>query len=267
MLQRLGLEGKVAVVTGGGTGLGRAVALHLARAGSDLVVAGRRLGPLETTAAEARQVGRRALAVPTDIADSSQVDRLVETTIRELGRLDVLVNNAGVPFPRVPKPIWDLTNEEWQFDLQVNLTGAVYCSRAAAKAMAQRGGGVIINVSSGYGLRGMRDYYGYTITKGALIQLTRTLAVSLARHNIRCNCIVPGHIPTPGTIGFEDYLPRAQYLPVQHLGKPDDIGPLAVFLASDASRYMNGELLMADGGGLVASLGPLEYAPVQELQE
>lgn len=267
MLERLSLEGKVVIVTGGGTGLGREMVRHLARAGADLVIAARRPGPIEEAAEEVRRMGRRALAVPTDVTDSAQVRRMVDRTLEAFGRVDVLVNNAGIVREQSPKPIWEITDEEWRVGIDVNLTGAFYCSRAVARPMVEQGKGRIINVSSGFGLRGMRDGYMYSVAKGGVLQLTRTLAFSLGRYGVTAVSLVPGFFPTE-TVKERGALPRrADYLPVKRFGFPHEIGPVVVYLASDASSYLNGEMFVIDGGALVAGVSPTGFAPRIPLEE
>ncbi|MBM3943428.1 MAG: SDR family oxidoreductase [SAR202 cluster bacterium] len=268
MLDRLSLDGKVVLITGGGTGLGLAMTRALARAGANLVIAARRAGPIEEAAQEVTALGRQALAISTDVTDSVQVEGMVVAALKHFGRIDVLINNAGAVRENVVKPIWEITDQEWRQVMDVNLTGAFYCARSVAKPMSERGKGKIINVASGFGLRGGRDIYMYCISKGGIIQLTRTLAFSLARHGITANTIVPGFIPTEATqADIRESLPRSgAFLPVGKLGRPEDLGPLAVFLASDASDYMTGEMFIADGGGLAGGLAPTGYAPVVELE-
>ena len=267
MLELLSLDGKVIIVTGGGTGLGRAATLALARAGADLVIAARRQGPIDEAAAEVEDLGRKALAISTDVSDSSQVDRMVALTLERFGRVDVLINNAGRTSQNVHSPIWEITDEEWRAGIDTNLSGAFYCARAVSKHMVDRGKGKIINVASGFGLRGGRDIYIYTCSKGGMMQLTRTLAFSLGRYGVTANTIVPGFIPTGGVSSMRESLAQSgDVIPIGRLGKPEDIGPIAVFLASDASNYMNGEMITLDGGGLAGGLAPTGHAPVIPLE-
>ena len=268
MLERFNLDGQVVVITGGGTGLGLEMVRHLARAGANLVIAGRRPGPIEAAAAEAKELGRDALAVPTDVSDSAQADKLIAAALDHFGQVDVLINNAALVSDNTPTSIWEITDEVWQAALDVNLSGAFFCSRAVSKLMVERGKGKIVNVASGFGLRGGRDIYMYCCTKGGVIQLTRVLSFSLARHGVTANTIVPGFIPTAGTDSdIREALPRSgEFLPIGRLGKPEDIGPVAVFLSSPASDYMTGETFTLDGGGLAGGLAPTGYAPLVPLE-
>lgn len=263
MLEKLSLDGRVAVITGGGTGLGLEMVRYLAAAGANMVIAGRRVGPIENAAAEAKAAGPDAIAVPTDVSKSDQANALMRAAVDFFGRIDILINNAALVSDSVPTPIWDLTDEDWQAALDVNLSGSFYCARAVSRPMADQGSGKIINVASGFGLRGGRDIYTYCCTKGGIIQLTRVLSFSLARYGITANSIVPGFIPTEGTdTEMRESLPRSgAYLPTGKLGSPRDIGPVAVYLASPASDYMTGETFTLDGGGLAAGLAPTGFAP------
>ncbi|PKB81965.1 MAG: hypothetical protein BZY88_05530 [SAR202 cluster bacterium Io17-Chloro-G9] len=268
MLDRLSMEDKVVVVTGGGTGLGLAMVRALARAGANLCIAGRRQAPIDAAAAEVQALGRDSLAISTDVTDSVQVNRLTAATVDHFGHIDVLINNAGAVQENVRKPLWEISDDEWQFEMNVSLTGAFYCARAASKPMAERGKGKIINVASGFGLRGGRDIYMYCCSKGGLIQLTRVLSFNLARYGITANTIVPGYIPTQSADeSMGNTVPRSgDLLPIGKLGKPEDVGPLAVFLSSAASDYMTGEMFIADGGGLAGGIAPTGHAPVVPLE-
>lgn len=262
MLEALSLTGKIVVITGGGTGLGREMTLAMAKAGADLVIAARRLAPIEEVAQQVRAIGRRAEAVPTDATDTESVRLLFEHVIKEFGKVDILFNNAGIVREDGPKPIWEITDDSWRIGIDVNLSTAFYCSRAISKHMADRGSGKIVNVSSGYGFRGGRDNYMYAAGKGGIVNLTRAMATSLGKYGITTNCIVPGFIPTEITNpDSERSRQRGKFIPIGRTGLPSEMGPLAVFLASSASDYMNGEFLVIDGGGLAGGIAPTGHAP------
>ncbi len=268
MLETFSLDEKVVLITGGGTGLGLAMVRALARAGANLALAGRRAAPIEGAAQEVVDLGREALVVTTDVTDSKQVDHLIAATLDRFGQIDVLINNAGAVQENVRKPLWDISDDEWNLVMNVNLSGAFFCARAVSKPMADRGKGKIINVASGFGMRGGRDIYMYCCSKGGMIQLTKVLSFNLARFGITANSIVPGFIPTTSTDSeIRSTLPRSgDFLPTGKLGSPEDLGPIAVFLASEASDYMTGEMIIADGGGLAAGITPTGHAPVVALE-
>ena len=189
--EKLSLEGKSIVITGGGTGLGREMTLAMARAGADLVIASRRIGPIQEVADMVCELGVKGVAISTDVTDSAQVNSLMESAIAELGKVDALFNNAGIVRGQGATPIWEISDEEWHLGIDTNMSSAFYCSRAIAKHMVERGSGKIVNLSSGFGYRGGRDNYMYCVGKGGIVQLTRTLATSLSRYGITSTCIVP----------------------------------------------------------------------------
>ncbi len=265
------LKGKVVVITGGGTGLGRAMALAMAGEGADLVVAARRAELIEQTARDAIAAGSsRAIAIPTDVTDSQQVNQLISRTLTEMGRIDVLVNNAGIVRDERRKDLWEITDEEWRRGIDTNLTGTFYCCRAVSKYFVERRQGRIINVASGQGLRGGTKHYMYGSAKSGVMGLTRVLAITWAEYNIQVNAIVPGFIETgkirPENIGAPTLHP--EFIPVGRLGVPQDIGAVGLFLASDASSYVTGALFAVDGGGLAGGVAPTGYAltvPAEEV--
>ena len=264
------LTGKVAIVTGGGTGLGKTIALAMAKEGADIVVASRRIESIEPTAKEVTDLGSRSLAIPTDVTDSHQVNNLIERTISEMGGLDILVNNAGIVRGQARKEIWDITDEEWHLGIDTNLSGTFFCCRAALKHFVEQNRGKIINIASGNGLRGARGDYMYGTAKAGVINLTRVLAITFAQNNIQVNCIAPGFVdvralqPVPVTTPLTR---KPEFIPVGRFGIPEDIGYLGLFLASDASDYITGALFANDGGGLAGGFAPTGYAPIINIKE
>lgn len=264
------LEGKVAVITGAGTGLGRTMALALAAEGCDIVAAARRVGAIEETAKQVRDLGRKASAIPTDVTDSRLCNNLISQTLTEFGRLDILINNAGIVRGQSPKPLWEITDEEWHLGIDTNLGGTFFCCRAVLKYFVEQSHGKIINIASGNGLRGSRGDYMYGTAKAGVINLTRVLATTFAPNNIQINCIAPGFVdvrdlqPEPAT---REHTRQPRFIPVGRFGVPEDIGYLGLFLASDASDYITGGIFANDGGGLAGGVAPTGYAPVIELKE
>jgi NAD(P)-dependent dehydrogenase (short-subunit alcohol dehydrogenase family) len=259
ILDSLNLEGKVAVITGAGRGLGRAMALRLARSGANIVAAARTLSQLEETAAEVQKLERRCLILPTDVAVSEQVNAMVAAAVDGFGRVDVLINNAGGGEDQLGKPLHQITDAEWRRGIDVNLSSQFYCARAVIPHMVAQRRGKIINIASGYGLRGERHNYMYACAKGGVIQLTRSLALTYAEHNIQTNCIVPGIFPHNERL--MKFFKGGQFIPIGRVGYDDDLGPLALFLSSDASDHINGELIIIDGGGLAGGIVPTGVVP------
>ena len=243
------MQGRVAVITGGGTGIGRASALVLAERGADIVLAGRRAEPLKSTVAEVEALGRRATAVPTDVTQADQCQALVDTALAEFGRIDVLLNNAG---GGETKAIMKWTDEEWHRVLDLNLSSAWYLSRAAAKPMIAQGKGAIVNISSGASLLAMPQAAAYGAAKAGLNNLTGSMAAAWTRKGVRVNCIACGAIRTPG---LEEEAQRGGY-DIDMIGQtngagriaePDEIGYGVLFFASDASSYCSGQTLYMHG--------------------
>jgi len=266
LLERFNLEGKVAIVTGAGRGLGRQMALALADAGADIVCAARTAEQVDRTAADIRTLGRRAISQPTDVRDSARCDALIRRAVDEYGKLDIMLSNAGIGDMRgANAELWDVNDDDWHDTLDVNLSSAFYCARAASKQMTGQGhGGTIINVASGTAMRAYPMSFGYGAAKAGVIALTKSLSAMLVKHNIRVNCIIPGFV-TQGPARSEQEAiftqTRGRYLPAQRLGYAWELGPLAIFLASDASAYVTGQGFIIDGGGLAGGLAPMGFAP------
>ena len=246
------LAGKVAVVTGASRGLGRAIAVALAEAGADVVVAGRALPDLDETARQAARHDVRALPFAADVAEYSQVERLMAHAASALGRLDVVVNNAGIA---KVAPLAEASLDDWRAILDVNLSGVFHGCRAAARYLIPQRSGKVINLASVLAAVALPGYTMYSATKGAVIALTRALAAEWARHNIQVNAIAPGWFVTDmNQAAFAD--PRiherlTRDVPARRTGRVEEIGPLAVYLASAGSDFMTGQTLFLDGGHTV----------------
>jgi NAD(P)-dependent dehydrogenase (short-subunit alcohol dehydrogenase family) len=269
MLETLRLDGKAVVVTGAGRGLGKAMAKALAAVGASVVCAARTPEQIEGTVGEITGDGGRAIAVPTDVTDSAQVNAVVDACVAEYGKIDVMIANAGGGGdPGGPYEFWEHPDDAFERTLATNLKSTFFSGRAATKAMVEQGeGGVIINVASGTALRGNQNF-AYPTAKGGVISLTKSEATMLWRHNIRANVIVPGFVSQPPAANDEEAeirKNRGLFVPVRRLGEWWELGPLAVFLASDASSYVTGQEFIIDGGGLAGGIGPVNFAPEHEL--
>jgi NAD(P)-dependent dehydrogenase (short-subunit alcohol dehydrogenase family) len=239
------LHGKVAIITGGASGIGRATAILFASEGARVVVADLKHGAVD----EITAAGGEALYVQTDLLIEADVEALVQQTISAFGKIDVLVNNAGAI---IKGDIIDLQPEQWQRSLDLNLTSAYRCCRHAIPHMIKAGGGSVIMTASIQGMRGMQDFAGYATAKGGLIALTRQVARQYARSQVRVNCVSPGVVLTPvfdETENVEEMTRLvSEYTPLGIVGVPEDIAYLNLFLASDESSYITGINIVADGG-------------------
>jgi len=248
------LEGKTAIVTGGGTGIGKSIAIEFARAGADVALCSRKLEHLEPVAQEIADLGRRTFAVALDVRQEDQVKGLVERAVSEFGRLDIMVNNAGASFRAKPE---DISVNGWNTVVQINLNGVFLGCKWAGKHMLERGQGVIINIASIAGVYGSTMMSHYGAAKSAVITLTRELAMAWGRKGIRVNCIAPGPIVTEGYVdvlkksgpdGDKAYKAVAERVGIGRWGRVEEIAYPAVFLASDAAAFIQGETLIIDGG-------------------
>jgi 2-deoxy-D-gluconate 3-dehydrogenase len=249
------LNGKIALVTGGGRGIGRAIATAFAQAGADVAVASRTEGELNETAALIRSTGRKALVFPIDLIPKGAAATLVADVVKSLGKLDILVTSSGTI---VRKPAFDVTEEDWDTVVDLNLKARFFVAKAAAVHM-QTAGGSIIHIASLSAFFGVPNQSPYVASNGGLASLTRAQAVEWAPHNIRVNAIAPGSIVTRQTEGLlanPDVLAsRIAKIPLNRLGQPEDIAGAAVFLASNAAAYVTGHVLVVDGGWLAAGGG------------
>ena len=242
------LDGRCALVTGGGRGLGRAIAVALAQAGADVAVASR--SPEATgVLAEIKSTGRRGAALAVDLHDSAQTRALVERAVDALGRVDILVNNSGIVRRA---PALETSIEDWRAVLQVNLDAVWIVSQAAAQQMSATGGGKIINIASLLSFQGGIRVPAYTAAKHAVTGITKALANELAPLNINVNAIAPGYMVTDNTAALREDAERnrqiSERIPAGRWGTPEDLAGAAVFLASRASDYVNGHVLVVDGG-------------------
>ncbi|MFP6808250.1 MAG: SDR family oxidoreductase [Pseudomonadales bacterium] len=255
VLDTFNLKGQVAVVTGSGRGIGEAIAIGLAEAGAKIVLAARRTEEIEAVAEKIKNLGGEAIAVTTDVMIVEQINRLADTAVSSFGSLDCWVSNAGGADDRVARTLLDVPERQWDFQLNLNLKAVWTGAQAAAKVMKNSGGGTIINISSAAAGRASPFNGPYAVAKSGVDSLTQTLSSELARYNIRVNGISPGPIPTEVFKEFlnitdEDVPEMGKKLgiPLGRLGTPEDIAPAAVFLASDASRWMTGETITIKGG-------------------
>ena len=243
------LSGRVALVTGGGRGLGRAMALAFAGAGADVAVASRTREHLEVVVQEIRARNRRGIAVEVDVTNSASVTRMVETTRKEFGRIDVLVNSAGVGWV---SRVTQMNDDLWKLIIDTNLTGTFYCCREVTRLLDEQKNGSIINMASVAGVKGPPGLGAYAASKGGVIALTRVLALENARYNVRVNAIAPGYFRTDmnaAALDDPELGPKIiGRIPMRRAGRPEEIGPLAVYLASDDASYVTGEVYFVSGG-------------------
>jgi NAD(P)-dependent dehydrogenase (short-subunit alcohol dehydrogenase family) len=247
------LAGKVALITGGGTGIGRACAVLFGREGARVAVAGRRAEPLAEVSAEIQKAGGEALGVTCDVTRADQVAQMIRRTGERFGKLDVVINNAGAVEPGTAE---ETSDEMFDRLLDVNLKGTFLVSRAAVPELRRQGGGSIINISSIFGTFGGKRRVAYSAAKGGVTLMTRSMALDHGHENIRVNCICPTLVETPLVEKLLAQQPdpaaframRAAQIPLGRIGRPEDVAYLALYLASDESSWMTGAALPMDGG-------------------
>ena len=271
MPRELSLEGKTALITGGSSGIGRAIGLVFAEAGADVAISARGLERLEEAAEEIRGLGRKVVAIKADVSERQQVDEMVSRASQDLGQIDILVNNAGggggpvIPLPDLPDdyhPEWEYrkpkdhtvgtSDETWHRVLNSNLSSTFYCCRAVGPQMLERRSGKIINIASNVATLAYPYSIAYQSAKSGVKMLTRVLANEWAAYNINVNAIAPGWFSTAATRSTfespEDTQQVYDVLPLGRVGPNRDCGLLALYLASEASQYMTGQMIMLDGG-------------------
>ena len=241
------LKGKVALVTGGAQGIGKAVALMLARHGADVVVADVNLEKAAETAKEVEATGRGAMAVNVDVTRLSDVENMVESAIGRFGRIDILINNAGIARDKL---ILRMTEEDWDAVLDVNLKGTFNCTKAVIKHMSKQRSGKIVNIASVVGEMGNAGQANYSASKAGVIGLTKTIAREFAQRGINVNAIAPGYIQTPMTDVLPDKAKEElkRMIPMERLGQPEDVAYAVLFLVSEGSSYVTGQVLNVNGG-------------------
>jgi NAD(P)-dependent dehydrogenase (short-subunit alcohol dehydrogenase family) len=248
-LDAFDLSGRVAVVTGGNTGLGEAFARALAEVGANVVLAARTRERSEAVATEIRASGGEAIAVNLDVTQTDQVERMLDEVTERSGPVDILVNNAGVCYHR---PAAEVPREEWLNTFEVNVHGLWYCAQAVGTQMIERGGGVIVNIGSISAMIVNRPQWqpAYNASKAAVHQLTKSLAAEWAPYNVRVNALAPGYVKTAmAPVDHPEF--RQHWIedaPMKRYAMPEELGPSLIYLASDASSFMTGSVLVVDGG-------------------
>lgn len=249
-LEKFRLDGKVALITGGSRGIGKAIALALAEAGADVILASRKPPDLEATTQEIRQMGRKTLAVPANVRHLPEIDNLVKKSMEKFGRIDILVNNAGTN-PTFGS-IFKMDETVWDIIMGLNLKGYFFLSQAVAKIMRDKGGGTIINTASEAGIRPGAGLGAYSISKAGVIMLTQVLAQELGRYNIRVNAIAPGVIKTRLSEALwsdpERVKETENNTALGRIAEPEEMADAVLFFASEASSYITGQTILLDGG-------------------
>jgi len=241
------LSGKVALVTGAAQGIGKAIAMLLARNGADVVVSDINLEKAQETANEIEGMGRRSFAIKVNVADLKDVERMGEAIVEQFGRIDILVNNAGITRDRL---ILRMTEEDWDAVLDVNLKGTFNCTKAAIRYMSKQKSGKIVSIASVSGEMGNPGQANYAASKAGVIGFTKTIAREFAGRGINVNAIAPGYIQTPMTDAVPEKTKEElkRMIPMERLGKPEDVAQAVLFLVSENSSYITGQVLNVNGG-------------------
>lgn len=249
MMDLFDLSGKVAVVTGASRGLGQYFGRALARAGADLVITSRDISRLESFQHEIEHLGRRALPVELDVLNEKDIEQMVTAAIDEYGKIDILVNNAGL---NIRKPAAEMAWKDWDTVLDTNLKGSFFVAQAVGKRMIERRYGRMINIGSCTCVFGMEGIGPYCASRAGTLGMTRSLAAEWGRHGVTVNCLAPGWFKTAQNQVLYENKPWVEYItdriPLGRPGKPDDLDGTVVFLASDASAYVTGQIILVDGG-------------------
>ena len=241
------LSGRVALITGAAQGIGKAIALLFAQNGADIIVADIHLEKAQETAKEIQAIGQRAMAIKVDVANLNDVEQMVQSILERFGQIDILINNAGIARDKL---ILRMTEEDWDAVLNVNLKGTFICTKVAIKPMAKRRYGKIVNIASVVGLMGNVGQANYAASKAGVIGFTKTIAREFAQRGINVNAIAPGYIETPMTDAIPEKVKEEmkRRIPMERLGRPEDVAEGALFLVSEASSYITGQVLNVNGG-------------------
>ena len=247
MGKKLKLKGRVALITGAAQGIGKSIALLLAQNGANIVVSDINLERAEETAREIESNGSKAMAVKVDVANLKEVEQMVEAVLEKFGKIDILVNNAGITRDKL---ILRMTEEDWDAVLNVNLKGTFNCTKVVVRHMAKQRSGKIVSIASVVGEMGNAGQANYSASKAGVIGLTKTIAREFAQRGINVNAIAPGYIETPMTEVLAEKVKEElkRLIPMERLGKPEDVAEAVLFLVSEESNYITGQVLNVNGG-------------------